>query len=76
MNDFVQRYQLKDYTLNTYNSRNTEEGIINFSEGINAHLIAMGTHGRTGIAHLISGSVAEDVVNHSNIQVITFKIEE
>jgi nucleotide-binding universal stress UspA family protein len=71
MDDFVQRYQLKDFTTNIYNSKDKEQGIINFAEEINANIIAMGTHGRTGFAHLINGSVAEDVVNHAQRMVLT-----
>lgn len=76
MHDFVQRYQLENYTLNTYNSKVTEDGIISFAEEINANLIAMGTHGRSGIAHLISGSIAEDVVNHATRMVLTVKMNK
>lgn len=76
MTDFVQRYQLQNFTLNVYNSKNTEEGIINFAEQINANMIAMGTHGRTGISHLISGSIAEDVVNHATRMVLTVNMSK
>lgn len=33
-------------------------------------LIIMGTHGRTGLSHLIMGSVAENVVRHASIPVL------
>ena len=33
-------------------------------------LIVMATHGRVGLAHLIHGSVAEDVVRHSSTPVL------
>lgn len=36
----------------------------------NADLIVMGTHGRTGLEHLLMGSVAEYVVRHSPIPVM------
>ena len=39
-----------------------EEGIIHFADQINADMIAMATHGRRGFAHVMAGSVAEDVV--------------
>lgn len=35
-----------------------------------ADLIVMGTHGRTGLMHLLVGSVAEYVVRHSKIPVM------
>ena len=34
-------------------------------------LVAMGTHGRTGLAHLLLGSVTEKVVRSSSAPVIT-----
>jgi universal stress protein A len=40
-------------------------------EGID--LIVMATHGRTGLRHVVLGSVAEKVVRHSPIPVLTIK---
>src|SRR5690606_31588424 len=34
-------------------------------------LVVMGTHGRTGFAHLLLGSVAEKLVRHSPVPVLT-----
>jgi universal stress protein A len=39
-------------------------------------LIAMGTHGRTGLAHLVMGSVAEKVVRHAKCPVLTVRVPE
>jgi len=36
-------------------------------------LIVMGTHGRTGLAHVLIGSVAEKVVHHARCPVLTIK---
>ncbi len=36
-------------------------------------LIAMGTHGRTGLSHLVLGSVAEKVVRHAHCPVLTVR---
>lgn len=58
-----------------YQDHKIEEGILNGAKSINADLIAIPTHGRSGLSHFFNGSIAEDVVNHSEIPVITFKIE-
>lgn len=40
-----------------------------------AERIAMGTHGRTGLRHLLLGSVAERVVRHASVPVLVVKAE-
>lgn len=69
---FAHRFMLKDYTINVFNSRDEEEGILQFSRQIDADLIAMGTHARKGLAHLIAGSLTEDIVNHTSGLVWTY----
>jgi nucleotide-binding universal stress UspA family protein len=56
-----------------YNSLSEDAGILEFADDIGADLIAMATHGRTGMLHLLTGSIAEDVVNHSKRPVWTLK---
>lgn len=72
MQDFAKRLQLKNYTINVFNDVSEEEGIIYFADSVNADLVAMSTHGRTGFAHVLAGSIAEDVVSHSRRPVLTF----
>ena len=45
--------------------------ILRCAKDVAADLIVMGTHGRTGIEHLLLGSVAERVVRGSPVPVIT-----
>lgn len=71
MNAFVKEFQLKNYTFNIYNEYSEEKGILQFAYNNDMDLIAMPTHGRTGIAHLIHGSIAEDVVNHALKPILT-----
>jgi len=47
--------------------------ILAFSRKINAGLIVMGTHGRTGLSRLLMGSVAEQVVRAAHCPVLTAK---
>ncbi len=72
MNDFAKKMKLTDYTLNIFNDHSEEEGIINFADSIDADLVAMSTHGFKGFAHVLVGSIAEDVANHSKRPVLTF----
>ena len=76
MQDFAKKLQLKNYTINMFNDLSEEEGIVYFADSINADLIAMATHGRTGFAHVMAGSIAEEVVSHSKRPVLTFVIKE
>jgi nucleotide-binding universal stress UspA family protein len=72
---FIDQVGLKvNHTVNIYNDTTIEEGIQNFAKSINADLIVMETHGRTGIKHLLWGSITENVVNHSDIPVMSVKI--
>jgi nucleotide-binding universal stress UspA family protein len=75
MSRFAKQLGLKNYTISVYNDLNVEEGIIRFADTINADLIAMATHGRTGFAHVLAGSVAEDVVGHAKRPVLTFVVK-
>ena len=50
--------------------------IIKKAESLNADLIVMGTHGRTGLDHVLFGSTAEKMVRKSPIPVMTIRIKE
>jgi nucleotide-binding universal stress UspA family protein len=47
--------------LVVYNEESVEEGIRDLSLKHDIQLIAMVTHGRTGLAHLLRGSITEDI---------------
>lgn len=44
-----------------------------YAEKIGADLVVIATHGRTGLKHLLIGSVAERVVRHSSVPVLTLR---
>jgi len=50
-----------------------EEQIVKVAKEERVDLIVMATHGRSGIAHVLLGSVAEKVVQHSPVPVLTVK---
>lgn len=74
MEKFVRGTAAENYSLNIYNDTTVEKGILNFAKDIQAQLIGMSTHGRKGLSHFFNGSISEDMVNHANMPVITFKI--
>ncbi|MEL7222557.1 MAG: universal stress protein [Bacteroidota bacterium] len=75
MKQFANRSGLNNFTIEVYNHRSEEEGIMAYAQDIDAGMIAMGTHQRTGINHFFNPSVAEDVVNHARRPVWTFNLE-
>ena len=48
-------------------------GIVNCAREMDADLIVMGTHGHTGLKHILIGSVAEKVVRKAPCPVLTVK---
>jgi universal stress protein A len=49
------------------------QAICDAAEKVNASLIIMATHGRTGLAHVLVGSVAERVVQHAGCPILLLR---
>ncbi|WP_064965833.1 universal stress protein [Tenacibaculum ovolyticum] len=56
-----------DYTV--------EQGVLYFANKSKADIVAVATHGRKGISHFFEGSIAEDIANHSELPILSFKIK-
>jgi nucleotide-binding universal stress UspA family protein len=50
--------------------------IVDAALELNCQMIVMGTHGRSGLAHLFLGSVAEYVVRNSRVPVLTIRMHQ
>jgi len=74
LREFVVDFELPEHTLNIYNDTSIEHGILNFSKDINADVIALNTHQRSGLSSMFNESISEDLVNHALRPVITFKL--
>jgi K+-sensing histidine kinase KdpD len=72
--NFIAGYELPKHSINIYSDTTIENGILNFSRDINADLIALSTHGRSGLSHLFSGSVAKNLSKNAIKPMLTFKI--
>ena len=75
MEAFAVRHALSGCTLNHQDEFDVETGLLAFAKGKKADLIVLGTHGRRGLRHLLQGSIAEDVANHSPIPVLTLPLQ-
>lgn len=49
------------------------DAILTAAVDLGADAIVLGTHGRTGLSHLLLGSVAERVVRHAAVPVVTVR---
>jgi nucleotide-binding universal stress UspA family protein len=54
------------------NSPNPVKAIVDYAKEHKVDLIAISTHGRTGLRHMAFGSVAEGVLRKSPLPVLTF----
>jgi nucleotide-binding universal stress UspA family protein len=69
---FAERHQLTAYETDVYDAPKVSTGIPRFAEESHADLVVMLTHGRTGLWHLLQGSIAEHVAVHTAAPVLTF----
>ena len=61
---------------NIYNSLNEERGILKFSESIDADLITLTTHGKSGFLSLMSKSITESLANHSQTPILSINLNK
>lgn len=76
LDKLAKKEMLQNYSIHVFNDYGTIEGIMNFAEHKHADMIAMGTHGRTGVGHLLNGSVTENIVNHANRLIWSCKLTD
>ncbi len=74
INSFVADFDIPDFETYIYNDISVEKGILNYANDINTDLIAVNTHGRSGLSQLFKASISEELTNHALKPVITFKI--
>ncbi|PQJ77899.1 universal stress protein [Polaribacter porphyrae] len=72
--EFIAEFKLPKYSINIYNDASIEKGILNFSRDIDADLIALSTHGRSGLSHLFSASVTKSLSKKAMKPILTIKV--
>lgn len=73
MERFAKKYNLNKYSINIQNDNSIEEGILNFSNEINADTIALEAQGRNMLSHFLSRSITKHVYKSAMQPVIVFK---
>ena len=74
MEDFLSAYQNPNHSINIYDDDSIENGILNFSKEINADLIALTTHEKSGLSRIFSRSISKTLSKKSLKPVFTFFI--
>lgn len=62
-----------DLILADLEATSPEDGILDYAERVDADLVVMSTHGRTGLSRLLVGSVAEAVARRAHCPVLTVR---
>ncbi len=75
INQIIKDHDICNAEIKTASSRgfSAVEEILNYASENEIDFIAMGTHGRTALSHLLLGSVAERIVQMSTYPVMTFR---
>jgi len=66
----------KNLNSEIYNDYMKEEGILNYSNQINADIIAIGTHGKKGLARFLKQNVSEGVIRLSSRPVLLVNLKK
>ena len=72
--DFFERHGLKHAQSAIYVDDSPVSGISAYARQMQADLLVVPTHGRTGLSHLLHTSIAETVATHSFPPVLTFRL--
>jgi nucleotide-binding universal stress UspA family protein len=73
---YMEGVDFNNYEFHVFNDDSVEQGILNFARKAKVDVIGIATHGRKGLSHFFNGSISEDLVNHANSPVMTFKLEK
>lgn len=74
MNAFLENQQEGDFITAIVDEYSLVDGIQTYAGQVGADLIAILTHGREGVEHVLAGSLAEQLVNRATIPVLTFRL--
>ncbi len=73
----VQRAEARDVEVRGYvhTGRRAQEGILDVAGAEDVDLIVLGTHGRSGLARFLLGSVTEEVLRRAEVPILAVRDE-
>lgn len=74
VNEMAAAKGITEFSVAIRHARSIPDGVIDYADDTQADLIVLYTHGRKGLAHLLTGSVAEDVLNHAKTPVLIMRL--
>ncbi|QMW01027.1 universal stress protein [Spirosoma foliorum] len=74
VNELAKAKGITEFDCAIHQASTVAEGIVEYADEVNADLILVFTHGYKGLRHLLAGSVAEDVLNHSTKPVLVMRV--
>ncbi len=72
--NFIEKYPVKDYNISIYNDKSVVEGVLNFAEENDIDVISIATHGRRGLSRFFNGSISLNLAKNVLKPVLTFKV--
>jgi len=76
LDDCVARYSGRGVEVTGHLAEGVpHEEVARLAAELNAQMVVMGTHGRSGMRHLLLGSVTERVVRTSKVPVLTVRLD-
>jgi nucleotide-binding universal stress UspA family protein len=71
---FLKKHSLENCTAVIIDEYSEKDGILRYADQVQADLVALLTHGRQGLAYMLDGSIAGQVVNHAQVPVLTYNL--
>ena len=71
-----ERFHGVPWEIRTWRGFDPADGILEIEKEVGADLVVMATHGRTGLAHLLHGSVTEKVIRESAYPVLSVRKDQ
>ena len=71
---FIKKHAVAKHNIHIYNDKSVENGILNYSNDIDADVIGIGTHGRSFFAQIFNISVSKNITKRASRPILTFKI--